>query len=341
MSDRRAVTLIPGDGIGPEITEATLSVLEALKAPFKWDVQKAGMTALEENGDLLPEATLESLSRTKLALKGPLTTPVGKGFRSINVTLRQRFDLYANVRPTRTLLPGGRFEHVDLVVVRENIEGLYAAMEHYLPVGGDPEAVAYGAGFNTRQECARIIEFAFAYALKNKRRKVTLVHKANILKVLSGIFLHEGRRIADHYKGRVAFEERIVDACAMELVIKPETYDVIVTTNLFGDILSDLAAGLVGGLGLAPGANIGPEMAIFEAVHGSAPDIAGQDKANPLALLRAAILMLRYCDHYSLAENLEKAIEHLVIKEGVKTADLGGNVGTKDFTKLLIKTLGA
>lgn len=341
MPDCRTVTLIAGDGIGPEITEATISVLEALKAPFEWDVQKAGMTALEETGDLLPEATLESLRRTKLALKGPLTTPVGKGFRSINVTLRQKFDLYANLRPTRTLLPGGRFEKVDLVVVRENIEGLYAAMEHYLPVDGDPEAVAYGAGFNSRRECARIIEFAFAYALKHGRKKVTLVHKANILKILSGLFLHEGRRIAEHYKGRIAFEERIVDACAMELVIKPEAYDVIVTTNLFGDILSDLTAGLVGGLGLAPGANIGPEMAIFEAVHGSAPDIAGQDKANPLALMRAAILMLRHCERDDLATRLEGAIERLVVKEGVRTADLGGKVGTKEFARLLIQALGA
>lgn len=339
MADQIPATLIPGDGIGPEITQAVIRVLHALEAPFVWDEQRAGVTAYEATGDVLPEETLTSLRRTGLALKGPLTTPVGEGFRSVNVTLRQMFGLYANIRPTKTRLPGGRYEGVDLVVVRENIEGLYAAMEHYMPVGNDPEAVAYGAGFNTRTECRRIVRHAFEYALQHGRKKVTLVHKANILKKLSGLFLHEGRRVAAEYAGRVACNERIVDACAMELVIRPECYDVIVTTNLFGDILSDLTAGLVGGLGVAPGANIGEDMAIFEAVHGSAPDIAGQDKANPLALLEAASLMLMHVGRADLADRLERAMTTVLIQQGVRTADLGGHVGTRAFTDALLNAL--
>ncbi|MXV43796.1 NAD-dependent isocitrate dehydrogenase [Saccharibacter sp. 17.LH.SD] len=339
MADRIPATLIPGDGIGPEITDATVRVLRALEVPFEWDVQRAGVTAYEATGSVLPDEALESLKRTGLALKGPLTTPIGEGFRSVNVTLRKMFGLYANVRPTKTLLPGGRYEGVDVTVVRENVEGLYAAMEHYMPVGDDTEAVAYGAGFNTRVECQRIVRHAFEYALKHGRRKVTLVHKANILKILSGLFLHEGRRVAADYAGKIACDERIVDACAMELVLHPETYDVIVTTNLFGDILSDLTAGLVGGLGMAPGANIGENMAIFEAVHGSAPDIAGKDKANPIALLRAAGLMLVHVGRQDLAEKLEHAIHEVVVTQGIRTADLGGEVGTKTFTQALLSVV--
>lgn len=339
MSSRIPATLIPGDGIGPEITQATIRVLDALGAPFNWETHQAGVVAYDAVGEVLPEDTLASLRCTGLALKGPLTTPVGEGFRSINVTLRKMFNLYANVRPTKTRIPGARYENVDLVVVRENIEGLYAAMEHYMPVGDDAKAVAYGAGFNTREECRRIVRHAFEYALKHGRKKVTLVHKANILKILSGLFLEEGRRVASEYEGRIACDERIVDACAMELVIRPERYDVIVTTNLFGDILSDLTAGLVGGLGMAPGANIGDHMAIFEAVHGSAPDIAGQDKANPLALLGAAGLMLVHVGRADLAEKLETIIDRVVVQQKVRTADLGGTVGTKEFTDALLAAI--
>ena len=315
------------------------TVVKALDAPFVWEHQSAVMGALEAGGNPLPESTLYSLRRTGLALKGPLTTPVGTGFRSINVTLRQQFGLYANLRPTKTIVPGGRFENVDLVVVRENIEGLYAAMEHYLPVGDDPEAVAYGAGFNTRAECNRIVRFAFEYAVANNRKKVTLVHKANILKILSGIFLHEGRRVAAEYEGRIAVEERIVDACAMELVIKPENYDVIVTTNLFGDILSDLAAGLVGGLGMAPGANIGEKVAVFEAVHGSAPDIAGKGVANPLALMMAGSMMLAHVGRQDLSGRLDMAIEQVVTSGGIRTRDLGGTATTQDVTQALLQAI--
>ena len=339
MTDKIPATLLAGDGIGPEIMASVTTVLEALGAPFVWDHQSAGMGALESQGSALPDATLESIARTGLVLKGPLTTPVGKGFRSINVTLRQQFDLYANVRPTQTIVPGGRYENVDLVVIRENVEGLYAAMEHYMRVGDDPEAVAYGAGFNTRAECNRIVRFAFEYAVKNGRKKVTLVHKANILKILSGIFLHEGRRVAAEYEGRVALEERIVDACAMELVIKPENYDVLVTTNLFGDILSDLAAGLVGGLGMAPGANIGEKMAVFEAVHGSAPDIAGQGIANPLALMMAASMMLAHVGRQDLSARLDVGMKQILTTDNIRTRDLGGTATTEDVTQALLRAI--
>ncbi|MBS1095616.1 isocitrate/isopropylmalate dehydrogenase family protein [Gluconobacter wancherniae] len=339
MTQTIPAALISGDGIGPEIMSSVTTVMKALDAPFVWEHHAAGMGALEAEGTPLPESTLDSLRRTGLALKGPLTTPVGTGFRSINVTLRQQFGLYANLRPTKTIVPGGRFENVDLVVVRENIEGLYAAMEHYLPVGDDPEAVAYGAGFNTRAECNRIVRFAFEYAVANNRKKVTLVHKANILKILSGIFLHEGRRVAAEYEGRIAVEERIVDACAMELVIKPENYDVIVTTNLFGDILSDLAAGLVGGLGMAPGANIGEKVAVFEAVHGSAPDIAGKGVANPLALMMAGSMMLAHVGRQDLSGRLDMAIEQVVTSGGIRTRDLGGTATTQDVTQALLQAI--
>ncbi|KXV66038.1 isocitrate/isopropylmalate dehydrogenase family protein [Gluconobacter oxydans] len=339
MTKTIPATLIAGDGIGPEIMQSVTTVMDALGAPFLWDPQSAGVGAFDQHGTALPEATLDSIRRTGLVLKGPLTTPVGKGFRSINVTLRQAFDLYANVRPTQTIVPGGRYENVDLVVIRENIEGLYAAMEHYMAVDGDPEAVAYGAGFNTRAECNRIVRFAFEYAVKNNRKKVTLVHKANILKILSGLFLHEGRKVAAEYEGRVALEERIVDACAMELVIRPENYDVIVTTNLFGDILSDLTAGLVGGLGMAPGANIGEKMGIFEAVHGSAPDIAGQGIANPLALMMAGSMMLAHVGRQDLSQRLDGAMKQILQVEGLRTRDLGGKATTQDVTQALLRAI--
>ena len=331
-------TLIPGDGIGPEIVESVTQILSALGAPFRWDVQPAGMAAVATHGDPLPLDTLDSIRRTRLALKGPLTTPVGGGFKSINVALRQEFELFANLRPVRTLVPG-RYDKIDIVLVRENLQGFYAAFENYLPLGHDPRAVAMSAGFNSRAECRRIVEYAFDYAVRNGRKTVTIVHKANILKALTGLFLEEGRAVAKEYEGRVVMNDRIVDACAMQLVLDPWQYDVIVTTNLFGDILSDLIAGLVGGLGLAPGANIGPEAAIFEAVHGSAPDIAGKGIANPLALLLAAGLMLEHVGRIDLAVRLRQAVHAVVHEGGVRTRDLGGDASTDALTGAIIKNL--
>jgi isocitrate dehydrogenase (NAD+) len=335
-----AATLIPGDGIGPEITRAVVEVLGTLGAPFEWDEQTGGMAAIEAGGDPLPQATLDSIKRTKLALKGPLTTPVGGGFRSVNVRLREAFGLYANLRPARTMVPGGRYEDIDIVLVRENLEGLYVAFEHFIPIGNDPHAVAISSGINTREGCERIIRFAFDYAVQQGRKKVTIVHKANVLKALTGIFLEAGRDVAEEYEDRIQVDDRIVDACAMQLVMNPWQFDVIVTTNLFGDILSDQIAGLVGGLGMAPGANIGPDAAIFEAVHGSAPDIAGKGVANPLALLLAAALMLEHVNRSDLADRLRKAVLATLQEDGIRTRDLGGQASTRDFTAAIVRRLG-
>jgi isocitrate dehydrogenase (NAD+) len=332
-------TLIPGDGIGPEIVDATVRVLDALGAPFAWETRVAGRASVVASGDPLPGDTLDSIRRTRLALKGPLETPVGGGYRSSNVRLREEFQLYANVRPARTLVPGGRYEDVDIVLVRENLEGLYVGFEHYIPIGDDERAVAVGSGVNTRVGCRRIIEFAYEYALANGRRKVTIVHKANILKALTGIFLETGREIGKRYAGRVETEERIVDACAMQLVLDPRRYDVIVTTNLFGDILSDLCAGLVGGLGMAPGANIGQHAAVFEAVHGSAPDIAGKGVANPVALMLAAGLMLDHVGRRDLGDRLRAAIDGTLNTDRIRTRDLGGAAGTKDLCDAIVARL--
>jgi isocitrate dehydrogenase (NAD+) len=332
-------TLIAGDGIGPEITEAVVQILEAVKAPFVWDRQFGGLAGIDNGGEPMPQATLDSIRRTKLALKGPLTTPVGGGFRSVNVRLRETFGLYANVRPAKTLTGGGRYENIDIVLIRENLEGLYVAFEHFIPVGDDPQAVAISQGINTKAECRRIVRYAFEYALANGRKKVTVVHKANVLKALTGIFLAAGKEIAKEYEGRVAMDERIVDACAMQLVMKPEQFDVIVTTNLFGDILSDQIAGLVGGLGMAPGANIGPDAAIFEAVHGSAPDIAGKGIANPLALLLAGCLMLDHVGEGGKASAIRDAVDAVLNTDKIKTGDLGGTASTKDFTAAIVKRL--
>ncbi len=331
-------TLIPGDGIGPEVTDATLAVLDAVGAPFQWDTRKAGMAGIEACGDPLPPDTLDSIRRTRLALKGPLTTPVGGGFRSSNVRLREEFRLYANLRPARTLVPG-RYEKIDLVLVRENLEGLYVGFEHYIPIGDDPKAVAVASGVNTRAGARRVMEFAFDYAVKNGRRKVTIVHKANVLKALTGLFLEAGKEVARRYEGRIASDERIVDACAMQLVLNPWQFDVIVTTNLFGDILSDEIAGLVGGLGMAPAGNIGTDAAIFEAVHGSAPDIAGRNKANPLALMLSAALMLEHVGHQDKARRMRDAIDQALCVDNVRTADLGGKASTTDFTKAIVARL--
>src|SRR5271165_3545364 len=339
-SNKIPATLIPGDGIGPEIMDAVVLVLDALGAPFAWDRQQGGMAGIEAGGDPLPQATLTSIRRNKLALKGPLTTPVGGGFRSVNVRLREEFHLYANLRPAHTLIPGGRFDDIDLVLVRENLEGLYIAFEHYIPVGGDPHAVAISSGVNTRAGCERIVRYAFEHAVKTGRRKVTLVHKANVLKALTGVFLEAGQEIAQEYKGRIECDERIVDACAMQLVLNPWQFDVIVTTNLFGDILSDLIAGLVGGLGAAPGANIGEKAAIFEAVHGSAPDIAGKGLANPTALLLAAGLMLDHVGLTDQARGLRRAIDMVLNQDKVRTGDLGGTASTSESAKAVVRRIG-
>ncbi|MBS0530066.1 MAG: isocitrate/isopropylmalate dehydrogenase family protein [Proteobacteria bacterium] len=338
-ASRIPATLIPGDGIGPEITEAATSVLDALGKPFEWDVQQGGMAGIQNGGDPLPPSLIESVRRTKLALKGPLTTPVGGGFRSVNVRLREEFGLFANLRPVKTMVPGGRYEDIDLVLVRENIEGLYVAFEHYIAIGDDPHAVAISSGINTRAEARRIIRFAFEYALSHGRKKVTVVHKANVLKALTGLFLEAGREVSKEYEGRVVMDDRIVDACAMQLVMNPWQFDVIVTTNLFGDILSDQMSGLVGGLGMAPGANIGDSAAIFEAVHGSAPDIAGKGVANPLALILAAGLMLRHVGKADLAARLQNAVEQVLQVDNIRTGDLGGKASTRDFAAAIVKRL--
>jgi isocitrate dehydrogenase (NAD+) len=297
------------------------------------------MGGVAQCGDPLPPETLASIRRTRLALKGPLTTPIGGGFRSSNVRLREEFQLYANVRPARTLVPGGRFEDIDLVLVRENLEGLYVGFEHYIPVGDDPRAVAVGSGVNTRAGSRRIAEFAFDYAVKNGRRKVTIVHKANVLKALTGLFLEAAREVAQRYEGRVAFDDRIVDACAMQLVMNPWQFDMIVTTNLFGDILSDEIAGLVGGLGMAPAANIGTDAAIFEAVHGSAPDIAGKGIANPLAVMLTSAMMLDHVGEQEKGARVRKAIDGALREDNVRTGDLGGRAGTKEFTQAVVARL--
>ena len=333
-------TLIPGDGIGPEITAATLAVLDALGAPFQWDTQIAGLAGVTAFGDPLPQATIDSIERTRLALKGPLETPSGGGYRSSNVRLREKFKLYANLRPGKSLMPGGRFEDIDLVLCRENIEGLYMGYEHYIPVDGDPHAIGMSTGINTRQGCRNILKFAFDYAIANGRRKVTVVHKANIMKALTGIFLETAQQMyAESYKGKIEFEEVIIDACAMKLVMNPWQFDVLVTTNLFGDILSDQMSGLVGGLGMTPGANIGEDAAIFEAVHGSAPDIAGKGIANPTALLMAAGMMLDHVKRKDLGDRLRQTIDDVLNKDQVRTGDLGGKAGTDQYAKALVARL--
>ena len=332
-------TLIPGDGIGPEVVEAVVEILDALGSPFVWDRQEGGMTALAVSGDPLPGETLSSIRHTGLALKGPLTTPIGGGFRSVNVQLRQELDLYANIRPTRTLLLDGSFTDIDIVVVRENLEGMYVAHEYFVPVGRDPHAIAIASGINTREGARRIATYAFEYALRKGRKKVTVVHKANVLKALSGIFLEETREVGKLYAGRIALDDRIVDACAMQLALDPWQFDVIVTTNLFGDILSGFTAGLVGGLGMAPGSNVGDNAAIFEAVHGAAPDIAGKGIANPTSLLLAAGLMLEHVGMDKLRQRIERAVDIVLNVDKVRTVDLGGAASTRDYTRALIHQL--
>jgi len=335
------ITLIPGDGIGPAIVEATVRVIEAAGVKVEWDRQLAGMAAVEKHANPLPDATLESIRNNRIALKGPLTTPVGGGYRSVNVTLRQAFNLYANVRPAFSFEGTDTpFKNVNLVTIRENTEGLYAGIEHFIKVD-DEKIAAESTAVITRTGSERIIRYAFEYARKAGRKKVTLVHKANILKCTSGLFLEIGRDIAPEYPD-IEFDDRIVDACCMQMVMKPEIFDVVVTTNLFGDILSDLASGLVGGLGLTAGANIGTDAAIFEAVHGSAPDIAHLGIANPTATILAGAMMLEHLGEVEAARRVEQAVRD-VIREGVDlTPDLkkGSTFGTEHLAEAIIKKLG-
>jgi len=334
----RTITVIPGDGIGPEVTEATLAVLRAAGAPLEYDMQLAGLTALDEVKNPLPESTLESVERNRVLLKGPLTTPSGSGFRSINVELRKTFDLFANVRPVRTVVPGGRYEDIDLVLIRENTEGLYVGVEHYIGMDGDPRAAAESVMIVTRFGAERISRYAFEYARAHGRKKVTLAHKANILKYTQGLFLDVAREVAGAYPD-IQWEDRIIDATAMQLVLNPYGFDVLVMENMFGDILSDLMAGLVGGLGFAPAGNIGADAAMFEAVHGSAPDIAGKGIANPTGLVLAACLMLDHLGEAETAARIRAAVDAVVLDRQARTADMGGRATTKQFTDALVRAL--
>ncbi len=332
----RKITVIRGDGIGPEIMDATLTVIDRLGAGLEYDFQEAGLAAQQSVGELLPETTLESITENRIALKAPLTTPVGGGFKSLNVALRKHFDLYANVRPAISFKgTRSRYEDVDLITVRENTEGAYLGEGAYTaPDGSRAESKMIA----TRKGCERVLRFAFELARRSQRRKVTVVHKANILKDVTGLFLNVARDVATDYDD-IETEDMIVDNACMQLVLNPERFDVIVTTNLFGDIISDLCAGLVGGLGLAPGANIGERAAMFEAVHGTAPDIAGKGVANPCALLLAAAQMLEYIDAKPLADRLRLAIRDTIASGDRTTPDLGGSGTTDSFTRAICERL--
>ncbi|OFW38960.1 MAG: isocitrate dehydrogenase (NAD(+)) [Acidobacteria bacterium RIFCSPLOWO2_12_FULL_67_14] len=328
------ITLIPGDGIGPEVTAAVVRILERTGLALEWERHEAGAVALERYGVTLPEPLLESIRRNKVALKGPVTTPVGTGFTSVNVGLRKALDLFANLRPVRSL-PGvpARYEHVDLVIVRENTEDLYAGIEHEVVPG-----VVESLKITTAASCTRIARFAFDYARAHGRRRVTAVHKANIMKMGDGLFLDSVRKVAAEYPDIVS-DDRIVDAMCMQLVLDPQKFDVLVLPNLFGDIVSDLCAGLVGGLGVVPGANLGSDAAVFEAVHGSAPDIAGRDLANPTALLLSAVLMLRHIGEHAAAERVMAALSAVLTEGQVRTRDLGGTAGTSAFADAICARL--
>ena len=331
---KTTITLIPGDGIGPEVTAATLRVLEAAGANLEYDRHPAGQEAYEKLGTPLPKALLDSVRRHRVALKGPVTTPVGGGFRSINVELRQRFELYANLRPARTLegLPT-KFPGVDVVVVRENTEDLYGGHEHVVVPG-----VVESLKIITAKASTRIARFAFDYAVEHGRKRVTAVHKANIMKLSDGLFLDCFRKVARGYP-KIAADDRIVDNLCMQLVMRPEAWDVLLLENLYGDIVSDLCAGLVGGLGVVPGANLGRKHAIFEAVHGSAPDIKGQNVANPLALMRSGIMMLRHLGKDDVADRLRAAIRDVVVRRKIRTRDLGGKATTSAFADAVVAAL--
>ncbi len=330
------IVVIPGDGIGPEITRVTIAALERLDCGLQFVYAEAGVSSMEKNGELLPQSTLDLIAEHKVLLKGPLTTPVGGGFRSLNVTLRKHFDMYANVRPALTF-PGtrARYDNIDIITVRENTEGAYLALDAMVSADGER---AESKTVNTRFACERIVRYAFELAARQGRHKVTAVHKANILKAVSGLFLDTARKVAEDFPG-IEFQEMIVDATCMKLVLDPEQFDVIVTTNLFGDIISDLCAGLVGGLGLAPGANIGSQASMFEAVHGSAPDIAGQGIANPCALMLGAAMMLDHLELTDQAQRLRKAIRETIAAGDRVTPDLGGTGTTQTIADAIIERL--
>ncbi|WP_455537979.1 isocitrate/isopropylmalate dehydrogenase family protein [Terrisporobacter sp.] len=325
------VTLISGDGIGPEVTNAMVRVVEASGAKINWEEVQAGEAVIEKYNTAIPDYVIDSIKKNKVAIKGPITTPIGKGFKSVNVTLRQKLDLYVNLRPIKSFKGiKSRYENVDLVIVRENTEDLYAGIEHKI---GD--YAAESIKIITKPACERICEFAFNYAKDNNRKKVTGVHKANIMKLSDGLFLNTFREVAKNYD--IQADDLIVDAAAMNLVLNPENYDVMVMPNLYGDILSDLCSGLVGGLGIIPGANIGKDVAVFEAVHGSAPQIAGQNTANPTAIIQSAVMMLKYLGEIDAAEKIEKALEQVFLEGDKLTVDLGGNSTTEEFTDEIIK----
>jgi isocitrate dehydrogenase (NAD+) len=335
---RHKVTLVPGDGIGPEVVDATISVLEAAGAEIEWDRRLMGLPAQEAGLPVLPDETLASIRENRCALKGPLTTAMGSGFRSVNVALRQELRLYANVRPAKSLLPPPqRYEDVDLVVIRENTQGLYTGIEHYVDAN---KSAAESIVIITREAVERVMRFACEYVRANGRRKLTIVHKANILKFSQGLFLDTGRAVAKEYPD-VPLEEKIIDNMAMQLVLDPSQFDVIITTNMFGDILSDLCSGLVGGLGLAPSANIGEDAAVFEAVHGSAPDIAGKNFANPSALILSACLMLEHLGEQELARRVRRALVSILREGRQLTHDLGGILGTREFAAVVSERVAA
>lgn len=330
------VTLIPGDGIGPEITEATKQVLAVANAPFIWEERYAGEKAFRSYGDPLPQDTVKSIEKTGLVLKGPLGTPSAGGYRSATVQMREKFDLYANVRPAKTMF-NGRFSAVDLILVRENVQGLYAAQEMWIQENADAHAVAVATAFNSKSNLKRLLHFTAQLAIRKGRKRITVVHKANILKKLTGIFLEALEEVRELYPA-LDFDDMIVDACAMKLVTKPEHFDIIITTNLFGDILSDLTSGLVGGLGVTAGANMGDGAAMFEAVHGTAPDITGKGIANPTAMIMASTMLLDHVGCEQMAENIRQAVAK-TIQVGEGTADVGGDNGTFGFTEAVVKRL--
>jgi len=333
---KHTVTLIPGDGIGPEIIAATVRIIEASGVDIVWETQIIGAYALEKFGTTIPDATIESIKRNKVALKGPLTTPVGKGFTSVNVGLRKALDLYANVRPIKALpnVPS-RYPELDLVIIRENTESLYAGVEHVVVPG-----VVESIKIITEKASTRIAQYAFEFAKSHARKKVTAMHKANIMKLSDGLFLECFYNVSKKFP-EIPADDKIIDNACMQLVMRPEQFDMMVLENLYGDIVSDLCAGLIGGLGLAPGANIGEQGAVFEAVHGSAPDIAGQGIANPTAILMSGILMLRHLDEMDAADRVEKAMMDVFVEGNIRTRDLGGTAKTDEFATAIIEKLKA
>ncbi len=329
----QTITLIPGDGIGPEVTSAVKKIIAATGVTIDWEEVNAGSEVMEEYKTPLPDTVIESISKNRVALKGPITTPVGSGFRSVNVEIRKRLDLYVNLRPVRSFEGISNYKNIDILVFRENTEGLYSGIEH--KVG---ENAAESIKIITRKASKRIVKAAFEYARKKGRKKVTAVHKANIMKFSDGLFLEEAQKVAEEYQD-IKFDDRIVDNMCMQLVQYPQDYDVLVLPNLYGDIVSDLCSGLIGGLGLSAGANIGDEVAVFEAVHGSAPDIAGKNKANPIALLLSAVLMLNHINETKAAKKIERAVEKTLAEGKKLTADLNGQASTDEITEAIINKL--